>query len=99
MLRIANANPKGYFMRDKNWFDAGPIVKLNKKPLQQIVIGNIRIALTFKNGEFSAVSGKCNHHEGPLGRGRMEGDYIVCPWHGWKFHRKTGHAEIGRAHV
>jgi len=23
----------------------------------------------------------------------MEGDHIVCPWHGWRFHRITGHAK------
>ena len=80
-------------MPNKNWFDAGPVKKLKKKRLQQIVAGNTRVALVFKNGEFSAVSGECNHEKGPLGRGRMEGDYVVCPWHGWRFHRKTGHAK------
>ena len=80
-------------MQNKNWFNAGPVVKLKKRPLQQIIAGKIRIALVYKNGEFSAVSGACNHQKGPLGRGRMEGDYIVCPWHGWMFHRKTGHAK------
>lgn len=79
-------------MPDNNWFDAGPIKKLKTKPLQQIIAGKTRVALIFKDGEFSAVSGECNHEKGPLGRGRMEGDYIVCPWHGWRFHRKTGHA-------
>jgi nitrite reductase/ring-hydroxylating ferredoxin subunit/multimeric flavodoxin WrbA len=80
-------------MPNKNWFDVGPIRKLKIKTLQQITVGKTRIALIFKNGEFSAVSGQCNHEKGPLGRGRMEGDYIVCPWHGWRFHRKTGHAK------
>jgi len=79
-------------MSDKNWFDAGPIKKFKTKTLRQIIIGKTRIALVFKNGEFSAVSGECNHEKGPLGMGRMEGDYAVCPWHGWRFHRKTGHA-------
>jgi multimeric flavodoxin WrbA len=32
---------------------------------------------------------------GPLGEGRLDGDYIVCPWHGWKFHRATGVGEPG----
>ena len=80
-------------MPDKNWFDAGPAKKLKSKTLQQIMIGKTRIALVFKDGEFSAVSGECNHEGGPLGRGRMENDHVVCPWHGWRFHRKTGHAK------
>ncbi len=79
-------------MPDKNWFDAGPVKKLKTKTLQQIISGKNRIALIFKKGEFTAVSGECNHEKGPLGKGHMEGDYVVCPWHGWKYHRKTGHA-------
>ena len=41
------------------------------------------------------VSNVCNHVGGPLGEGRLEGDYIVCPWHYWKFHRCTGAGEPG----
>ncbi len=48
-----------------------------------------------KDGEFSAISGVCNHVGGPLGEGRLEGDYIVCPWHYWKFHCRTGQGEPG----
>ncbi|KAB2956847.1 MAG: Rieske 2Fe-2S domain-containing protein, partial [Thermoanaerobaculia bacterium] len=32
---------------------------------------------------------------GPLGQGRLDGDYVVCPCHGWKFHRATGEGEPG----
>ena len=42
-----------------------------------------------------AVSNVCNHFGGPLGEGRLDGDYITCPWHGWKFHRRTGVGEPG----
>ena len=44
---------------------------------------------------FGAVSNICNHVGGPLGEGRLDGDYIVCPWHNWKFHRGTGVGEPG----
>ena len=80
-------------MKNERWFDLGPIAKLNKQKLQHIIIGKTPIALVYKNGEFTATSGECNHEKGPLGKGHMEGDYIVCPWHGWHYHRKTGHAQ------
>src|SRR5262249_25526049 len=54
-----------------------------------------RIALVCRDGAFSAVSGVCNHAGGPLGQGTLDGDYIVCPWHFWKFHRVTGEGEPG----
>ena len=53
-------------MPGKNWFDAGSVKKLKTKTLQQVIVGKTRIALVFKNGEFSAVSGTCNHENGPF---------------------------------
>jgi hypothetical protein len=32
---------------------------------------------------------------GRLARARLDGDYIVCPWHNWKFHRRSGVGEPG----
>src|SRR5205085_4470080 len=37
----------------------------------------------------------CNHVGGPLGEGHLDGDYVVCPWHHWKFHSRTGEGEPG----
>jgi multimeric flavodoxin WrbA len=51
--------------------------------------------LSWGDGVFGAVSGACNHAGGPLGEGALEGEYIVCPWHYWKFHRQTGEGEPG----
>lgn len=34
----------------------------------------------------------CLHRGGPLGQGIIEGDKIVCPWHGWMWDPKTGEA-------
>jgi nitrite reductase/ring-hydroxylating ferredoxin subunit/multimeric flavodoxin WrbA len=55
----------------------------------------VRLALCYRDGVFSALSGVCNHAGGPLGEGRLEGDYVVCPWHFWKFHHRTGEGEPG----
>ena len=42
------------------------------------------------NGTLSALDNICLHRGGPLGRGSLEGDKIVCPWHGWQYDTKTG---------
>src|ERR1051326_2691722 len=64
------------------WHDLGPVDDLKSPPLRQLVIGRTRIALSWGNGEFGAISGACNHAGGPLGEGRLDGDYIPCPWRG-----------------
>ena len=66
-----------------------------KRPLQQRRANNRDFAVSFKDGRFGVVSNACNHVGGPLGEGRLDGDYIICPWHNWKFHRCTGKGEPG----
>jgi len=82
-------------MPDPRWIDLGPVDELRATPLRQVIAGRTAIALSCVDGRFAAVSGACNHVGGPLGDGRLDGDYIVCPWHNWKFHRETGEGEPG----
>ncbi len=79
----------------ENWQKLGSVFILQQKSLHQIELADKKIALSFKDGEFFAISGVCNHVGGPLGHGTLEGDYIVCPWHYFKFNRKTGEGEPG----
>ncbi len=80
---------------EADWYDLGPAEELAKRPLQQLTAGRTRLALVYRDGTWSAISGACNHVGGPLGEGRVEGDYVVCPWHYWKFHCVTGEGEPG----
>ena len=82
-------------MDNELWTDAGAVDDLSQRPVQAIVVGRTRVALTCKDGVFGAISGICNHAGGPLGHGALDGDYVVCPWHYWKFHRQTGVGEPG----
>ena len=77
------------------WIDVGPVDELRQRPVQQVLVGRAKIALSCIDGEFGAISGVCNHVGGPLGEGRLDGQYVVCPWHYWKFHRQTGKGEPG----
>jgi nitrite reductase/ring-hydroxylating ferredoxin subunit/multimeric flavodoxin WrbA len=82
-------------MVDESWIDVGASEELSQRPVQQVVLGSTKIALTFNDGQFGAISGECNHVGGPLGEGNLSGDYVVCPWHYWKFHGRTGQGEPG----
>jgi nitrite reductase/ring-hydroxylating ferredoxin subunit len=41
-------------------------------------------------GRFHATSPLCPHEDGPLAEGWLEGDAVVCPWHGFDFSLHTG---------
>ncbi len=43
-------------------------------------------------GTVSAMDNVCLHRGGPLGQGVIEGDKLICPWHGWQWDLKTGQA-------
>ncbi|MDH3674474.1 MAG: non-heme iron oxygenase ferredoxin subunit [Anaerolineae bacterium] len=42
------------------------------------------------DGKFYAISDVCTHDDGPLVEGTLDGEYIICPRHGARFHVKTG---------
>jgi multimeric flavodoxin WrbA/nitrite reductase/ring-hydroxylating ferredoxin subunit len=82
-------------MTDETWTDAGPIERFQDGAVHEVVIGTRKVAVSVRDGDVGAISGLCNHVGGPLGEGTLDGDYVVCPWHYWKFHRKTGVGEPG----
>jgi nitrite reductase/ring-hydroxylating ferredoxin subunit/multimeric flavodoxin WrbA len=82
-------------MARENWQEVGLVDELSRHELAQVRVKGTALALSFREGRFHAVSGACNHEGGPLGEGRLDGDYIVCPWHYWKFHHATGEGEPG----
>src|SRR5262245_1333163 len=77
------------------WIDLGAIDALKTPPRRIVTVDGKPVALTFVNGRFGAVSGVCNHVGGPLGEGTLDGEYLTCPWHYWKFHFATGEGEPG----
>ena len=79
----------------EDWIDIGAASELAQQMLRPIEAGAVKIALSCINGSFGAVHNACNHVGGPLGEGALDGDYIVCPWHHWKFHRVSGLGEPG----
>ncbi len=82
-------------MEPNDWEDLGPAEDFQKKTLTEVRVRGQKIAISFQNGAFGAISGVCNHAGGPLGKGRLDQEYVVCPWHNYKYHCKTGKGEPG----
>ena len=82
-------------MDQNEWFDVGAADELATHAVQAVSLGRKKVTLTCRDGAFGAISNTCNHVGGPLSEGSLDGDYVVCPWHYWKFHRVTGQGEPG----
>lgn len=59
---------------------------------KEFTIGDKVVCVANVGGSISAMDNVCIHRGGPLGQGLIEGDKIVCPWHGWQYDPKTGAA-------
>ncbi len=80
---------------DSPWHRVGPLNELAQRELCTVTIAGKALALTCKDGKFGAIAGRCLHVGGPLGEGKLTGENIVCPWHGWSFNRCNGQSGKG----
>jgi len=55
-----------------------------------VKVGGVELFIANVEGSFYALANKCTHVGGPLGKGKLTGSIIQCPWHGSKFDVKTG---------
>jgi nitrite reductase/ring-hydroxylating ferredoxin subunit len=60
-------------------------------------VGEEELALVRVGDDFYATQGHCIHLQGPLGRGRVDGCVLTCPWHGWQYDVRTGENLFDRA--
>src|SRR5258705_1821915 len=61
---------------------------------KEFPLGDRVICVANVNGTISAMDNVCLHRGGPLGQGLIEGDKVVCPWHGWQWDPGTGEAGL-----
>lgn len=59
-----------------------------------VVAGDRELALANVDGTFHACDNVCPHQGGPLGEGMLDGKFITCPWHGWRFDVTCGTSPV-----
>jgi len=47
-------------------------------------------ALANVAGHYYALDNNCPHNGGPLAKGALVGQELVCPWHGWRWSVSSG---------
>src|SRR5262249_53057332 len=68
----------------------GALSQLPPGSVMQAEIGENTYAICNFQGELHAYDGICPHAGGPLSEGAIEGNNLVCPWHGWAYDCRTG---------
>ena len=82
-------------MSATTWHRLGTKDELLARVPFAIKIERHRIAVFLHDGRFTAISDICNHKGGPLSEGRVRGEFVMCPWHGWEYSVLTGKGPAG----
>jgi 3-phenylpropionate/trans-cinnamate dioxygenase ferredoxin component len=77
-----------------------PVARLSELApgaMTMVEVNNHTVALANVDGQVYAFSNVCSHRDGPLAEGRLEGEWVTCPWHESSFSVKTGEVRGGPA--
>ena len=78
-----------------SWHRLGTKQELSARVPFSTKLDRYDIAVFFYEGHFRAISNTCNHKGGPLSEGRVHGEFVMCPWHGWEYSLLTGKGPAG----
>jgi nitrite reductase/ring-hydroxylating ferredoxin subunit len=70
---------------------------LPEAELRRVQVRGVSILLLKRGGQIFALGEKCSHLGGPLAEGKLDGDSVVCPWHGSRFGLEDGRVIDGPA--
>lgn len=69
---------------------AGSASDFSEGSINQVTLDGRDIAIANINGKYYAVDDTCTHAGASLAEGRIDGDNLVCGWHGAEFDCTTG---------
>jgi nitrite reductase/ring-hydroxylating ferredoxin subunit/uncharacterized membrane protein len=90
-----NAFQKG--RRAKEFTPLVPLADLPENTPTKVSLGPTALVVVRRGDVVHALKETCSHAGGPLSEGRIDGDLIVCPWHGSTFRLADGAVRHGPA--
>ncbi len=67
------------------WYAAERSENITDKPLKARMLGQNFVLYRDSTGTPHCSAGACIHRGGALANGRVLGDEIECPYHGWRY--------------
>lgn len=75
-----------------NWVDVSDLASFPVGSYQVFDWNGLSLLVFNLNGKFYAIKNLCTHEDQSLEGDEIEGEEIICPWHGAGFCIKTGAA-------
>jgi len=79
-----------------------PVFRIDDLPpgtARHVKVGKNDIVVARAGDDVYALSNICRHAFGPLAEGFVDGHWLVCPWHGWRYDVRTGSTDHPGADV
>jgi len=70
-----------------HWHPVLPSVELGSEPVPLRLLGQEIVIFRTETGRVGALVDMCPHRRMRLSKGRVQGEEIVCQYHGWRFAR------------
>jgi 3-phenylpropionate/trans-cinnamate dioxygenase ferredoxin component len=91
-INLAEHKPKRSYGMSEGYVKVGLVVEFPVGSLKKVVFGGEDVLVANVGGSLHAISNTCTHRGGPLDEGELEGNNVICPWHGGQFDLTTGKA-------
>jgi nitrite reductase/ring-hydroxylating ferredoxin subunit/multimeric flavodoxin WrbA len=82
-------------MTPVSWHRIGTVQDVRARAPFSVVVDEHDLALFVHEEKLRAIGNRCNHKGGPLCEGRLRGEFVMCPWHGWEYSVVTGRGPEG----
>lgn len=76
---------EGSFAIRNGWYVAAFSTEIAREPVGRNILGSPVVLYRNADGTAVAVGGRCPHRHFPLEKGSLDGDHIVCGYHGLAF--------------
>jgi len=68
------------------WYPICTATELNEENPRRVEMLGVRlVAFRDESGKAHVLADTCIHRGGSLGKGKVKGDCVACPYHGWEF--------------
>jgi phenylpropionate dioxygenase-like ring-hydroxylating dioxygenase large terminal subunit len=67
------------------WYVAARGDEITRKPMSRLLLGRSMVLFRRENGDAVALQNRCCHRSMPLSEGKLEGDTLVCRYHGFRY--------------
>jgi nitrite reductase/ring-hydroxylating ferredoxin subunit len=68
-----------------SWYLFGESAELDARPVSKRMLGRRLVAFRTAGGKLALLQGNCAHLGADLGGGRVVGESVQCPFHGWRY--------------